>query len=65
MVEGWKAYEGKKVYIQTKSNRHYSGTIITVDISTKPFIWVTIIDKFDKHITFAHSEIELIQEEGT
>jgi len=60
--EGWKDYEGKNVYIETRSNRRYSGKVILVEIK-EPLIWISIIDKFGAKITFVHSEINLIQEE--
>ncbi len=64
-MEGWKSYEGKKVFIETRSNRRYSGKIINVEVQENPtLIWITLIDKFNKKITFVHSEIVLIQEEG-
>ena len=63
-MEGWKYYEGKKVFIILKNKRHYSGKVIEVDINSgKPLVWITIIDKFDKRITFVQSEIDLLQEE--
>lgn len=65
MMDGWKMWEGKKVFIETRSNRQYSGKVIKVEASKNPIsIWITIIDKFGKNITFVHSEISLIQEEG-
>ena len=63
-MDGWKIWEGKKVFIETRSNRQYSGKIIKVDVSKDPeLIWITLLDKFGKTITFAYSEINLIQEE--
>lgn len=63
-MEGWKSWEGKKVFISTRSNRQYSGKVINVEISENPsLIWITIIDKFGNQITFVHSEINLIEEE--
>ena len=64
MMEGWKDFEGKNVYIETKSNRKYSGKVIKIDIQ-EPLIWISIIDKFGDKIVFVHSEIVLIQEEKT
>lgn len=63
-MEGWKYFEGKKVYLVLKNNRQYAGEVIDVDDSSMPLIWITILDKFGKRITFVHSEIEMIQEEG-
>jgi len=62
-MEGWKNWEGKKVYIILKNNRRYSGTVIEVETSGILF-WITIIDKFQKRIGFSVEEIEVIQEEG-
>jgi len=62
---GWKSWVGKKVYIELLSRSHpYTGKVIDVDnTSGKPFIWITIIDKFGMSIKFLHSEVKLIQEE--
>jgi len=63
-MEGWKIWEGKKVFISTRSNRQYSGKVIEVEIQENPsLVWITIIDKFENRITFVHSEINLIEEE--
>lgn len=61
-MEGWKYYEGKKVFIILKNKRQYSGRVIEVD-ENSTLVFLTIIDKFDNRITFVYSEIELIQEE--
>jgi len=63
-MEGWNYWEGKKVYIILKNKRQYTGKVISVDTSNKILVFISIIDKFENRITFAHSEIELIQEEG-
>jgi len=62
-MEGWKYYEGKKVFLILKNKRQYSGEVILIDDSSNPLIWITIKDKFGNRITFVHSEIELIEEE--
>ena len=62
-MEGWKYWEGKTVYIILKNNRKYSGKVIEIDDQTLPIIWMVLIDKFDKRITFCVEEIEVIQEE--
>ena len=64
MSDGWKYWDGKRVYIILKNNRRYTGKVIEIDTtSAVPLVWITITDKFDKRVTFVHSEIETIQEE--
>ena len=63
-MDGWKNWMDKNVFLRTKKNRVYSGKIIEVDdTSGKPLIWITIIDKFNKRVTFVQSEIIEIKEE--
>lgn len=62
-MEGWKHWEGKKVFIILKNHRQYSGYVVIVDINSPPLIFITIKDKFDNTITFVQSEIEVMQEE--
>lgn len=62
-MAGWQDWKDKKVYIILKNQRIYSGLVIEVDDSSNPLIWITIIDKFNKRITFLTNEIEIIQEE--
>lgn len=63
-MEGWLTWKGKKVFIILKNRRQYSGEVVDVDISATPLIFITLIDKFGERVTFVHSELELIQEEG-
>jgi len=63
MMDVWKNYVGKKVYIETKSGRVYSGKVIDVVKNPLKFFWIIIIDKFDNQINLLDSEICLIQEE--
>ncbi len=62
-MEGWKRYLNKKVFIILKNKRQYSGIVIEIDETSLPLVFITIIDKFNNKITFAHSEIDLMQEE--
>ncbi len=62
-MDGWTHWNGKKVFIILKNRRQYSGTIINVDLSAKPIIFLTILDKFGNNIMFAQSEIDVMQEE--
>lgn len=65
-TEGLKSYLNKKVYIKLKNGRVYSGTVREIfDKSDKKIIdYVTIIDKFNRQISFILSEIALIEEEN-
>jgi len=59
---GWKSWLDKKVYIILKDNRRYEGKVIDVDISSH-LTFISIIDKFNKQVTFSIEEIQLIKEE--
>lgn len=64
MVEGWKIWEGKKVFIILKNKRQYQGEVLEVEINnTSSNCFITILDKFGNRISFVNTEIELIQEE--
>ena len=64
-MEGWKYYEGKKVFIILKSKRQYSGVVLEVENNpSSPLVWIILKDKFGNRITFVNSEVELIEEEG-
>jgi hypothetical protein len=60
----WKQWKGKKIFIKLKDGGIYSGECIDVDESSKPLIFVTIIDKYNEKVTVVHSEIIKIKEEG-
>jgi len=64
-MAGWKEWLGKKVFIISKNSFHpYQGKVIEVDdTSGKPLVWITIIDKYKKRVTFVQSEILSIKEE--
>jgi len=59
----WKYYVEKKVYIVLKNNRRYSGKVLEVDDDNPNLIWLTILDKYNKRVTFSVEEIKSIQEE--
>mgnify|MGYP001126324280 CR=1 FL=1 len=61
-MDGWKYWEGKKVFIILKNYRHYSGIVDSVDI-TKINVWINLIDKFGKKVIFNAVEIDVMQEE--
>ena len=59
----WKEWEGKHVFLRLKQGREYSGTISEVDENAKPIGFITLIDRYNKKVVFAISEIKFIQEE--
>jgi small nuclear ribonucleoprotein (snRNP)-like protein len=60
----WIDWFGRHVFVQLKSGGCYTGTIIDVDENSKPLIFITILDKFNKQVTFVNSEIiKIVQEE--
>lgn len=62
--EGWKNWEGKRIYLKLKKGREYSGEVIEVDDRDPHIVFLTILDKYGKKVSFVHSEIKIIQEEG-
>lgn len=63
-MEGWKKYNGRKVFLRTKNNRVYSGVVTEIDDSDKQIVFLTILDSKGFNVTFAVSEIVEIKEEG-
>jgi len=59
----WKYFVGRKVYIILKNNRTYSGTVLEVDDELPPIVWIVLLDKYDKRVTFCTGEIKSLQEE--
>ena len=62
-MEGWKDWEGKKVFIILKNNREYTGVVLEVETHSNTWIWITLKDKFGQKIGFSAEQIKLIQEE--
>ncbi|MHA1225332.1 MAG: hypothetical protein ACTSPV_01150 [Candidatus Hodarchaeales archaeon] len=60
--DGWRYWEGKKVYIILKSKREYTGEVLEVEISSNS-AFIIIKDKYGNLVGFNSSEVELIQEE--
>lgn len=64
-MEGWKFWEGKKVFIILKNKRTYQGEVLEIEMNpNSPLIWIIIKDKFGKRVQFVNSEVDIIQEEG-
>jgi len=55
--------KGKKVFVRTKHERTYEGTVDKVDDSDKPIIFISLIDKFGKPVVLVSSEIVEIKVE--
>lgn len=62
-MDGWKKYEGRKVFIKLKNGREYSGLILEVESSDGKSL-IIVRDKFNKRVSFFTSEISVIEEEG-
>jgi hypothetical protein len=60
----WKYWQGKKVYILTKKDRIFTGTIQEVDDSNPLLVWIVIIDRYNKLVQLCASEISEIKEEA-
>jgi|TARA_Y100000310_G_C20577524_1_gene761190 small nuclear ribonucleoprotein (snRNP)-like protein len=59
MMEGWKNYEGKRIFVKLKNGREYSGTVIEVNTE-----WMAIKDKFGKNVTIRRDDISVLEEEN-
>lgn len=60
-MDGWKKYQGKRVYVQLKSGREYSGVVIECEESFGTDAFLVLKDKFDNNVGFRVSEIKLIE----
>ncbi len=60
----WKDWIGKKVFIRTKRDKVYSGIIKSIDDSSKPLIFINIIDKFNNKVMLVYSDIVEMKEEN-
>ena len=67
MMDGWMGWVGKKVFVRLRSHqgreRIYSGVIKGIDETSKPLIFIHLLDKFGAKIILLHSEIVEIKEE--
>lgn len=62
-MEGWKDYEGKRVFIKLKNGREYSGKVLEIKDKGNCSI-IIILDKFNRRVGFYDSEISVMEEEG-
>jgi len=61
--DGLEKFVGKKVYVELKSSRHYSGKVISIDHPDSLIRFMNLFDVKDRPVCFPVSEIKLIQEE--
>ena len=63
-MDGWKYWMEKNVFLRTKHNRVYSGKVLSVEQNKgSQLVWITLLDKYDKRVTFVQTEILEIKEE--
>jgi len=62
-MAGWINWLEKNVFIRIKNSHPYQGKVIEVDETSQHLIWITIIDKYNKRVTFSTEEIISIKEE--
>lgn len=62
-MDGWKKYEGRKVFVRLKSGRIYTGTVVQADTLNANSFFLVLLDKFKKRVSIASSEIAVLQEE--
>lgn len=58
MMDGMKEFEGKRVYVLLKSNRNYTGTVLSVNDS-----FLILNDKFGNRVSISISDIEVLEEQ--
>lgn len=60
--EGFREYEGKRVFIKLRNGREYSGEIYAVE-SKGAVSLIKLKDKFGKNVGFYDTEISVIEVE--
>lgn len=63
MTNIFERFEGKKVFISLKNNNIYNGIVSEVADLGNGLIFISIVDKFNKWVTFSSGEIAEIREE--
>lgn len=61
-MDGWKEYEGKRVYVKLKNDREYNGIVISI-MDKGSCIIFKLRDKFDNLVGFYDTEISVIEEQ--
>ena len=62
MIDGFRKYIKKKVFIVLKNGNQFNGIVEEVNDVGDDIIFISITDKYNKWFTFQANEIELIQE---
>jgi len=62
-MDGWKRWDGKRVFIILNNNRKYTGKVVSIDDAGNGLVFINIVDKFARLVTITSGEIKLIQEE--
>lgn len=60
----WKHYDRKKVYVVLNNDYEYNGEVVSVDDVGNGLIWIQIVDREGKLVTFSSGEIKLIKEKS-
>jgi hypothetical protein len=63
MPNGWNRWIGKNVFVVLNNKRIYTGKVREVHDAGAGIIFISIIDRYEKWVTFQVKEIETIQEE--
>ncbi|MBM3191434.1 MAG: hypothetical protein FJZ63_02105 [Chlamydiae bacterium] len=63
-MNGWKDWQGKKVYIKLKGGRVYTGKVVKIDDRDEHHPLISIVDQYGRDVAFDVSEIKLIQQEA-
>lgn len=59
----WKEWEGRKIFLRTKSGKVYSGNVKEIADVGDGLVFISIIDKFGLWVTISTGEIIEIKEE--
>jgi hypothetical protein len=62
-MEGWKRWEGKKIFVRTKTHV-YSGVVKEVADVGDGIVFISFLDKFGNWVTVTSTEILEMKEES-
>lgn len=63
MGERWTTWKDKKIFLQLKTGRKYTGIVTDIVDTGDGLIFLEIIDKFGKRVMFTTGELVSIEEE--